>query len=210
MTTKRLSKAGFFLTALLSTGPAKTWGAERVMSQTKRGAFSLAPTYSYSSKSILNESGQSIRYNGASYGVDLSVTLFEPVSLFAETRWTTAENSNYSSEELSGQGYSIGLRTAVGEWLEFGLGYGQERDTVNSSSALSETVTSSAVSLTAVAHIWDISESLGIWTSAAYRVGLAAAGENANTDYNSGTTTLDVTIGLRWSPTVTFTYSSGR
>jgi len=185
-------------------------GTKQYYSQTKRGSFSLIPTYGQSNKSILNQAGQSIGYTGTNYGLQMTVKLADPISLYAETRWTTAKNSSFTSEELSGQGYSIGIYSSIGDWLEFGVGYGGEHDTIKATSSASETVTSSAVSTSIITHLWDISESFGLIGSASYRIGIAAAGKSGNSEFNSGATTIDIAIGLRWSPTVTFTYTLDR
>ena len=180
---------------------------ETTRTESKRGAFSLSPIYGQTWHRLVSSEGKSILYSGQHYGLEASLSLFEPLSVFAETRITDATNDKFSSEKLTGQGYSLGLRLETTTWLEFGIAFGQERDTIKSSSSPSSKVVNQTLAANMTIHIYDFSESFGIFFQANYRLGNAAASKNGNGSYNSGLDATEVNLGLRWSPSVDFTYT---
>lgn len=207
---RMLARVGLWLTAPFLLGISPIWSkaaeAERVQTETKKGAFSLAPTFGFANKTLLNPSGRSIGFSGTEYGVDMSVSLMQSLSFFAETRIVDAKNQDYDTERLQGRGYSLGVRFPLSDWFELGMGYGEEVDTVKNSTVADRTVTSRALSASFAVHFLDLGDSLGFFLVANYRLGLANASQREETVSNSGGTTVDAYIGLRWSPTVSFTY----
>lgn len=178
----------------------------KTKTETKRGPFGFAPIFGKTWRTLNNEFGQAVPYSGTVYGAEFVVTVGEPVALFMESRLFNATHTKYADEKTTGQGYSAGVRVTASDWLYFGLAYGVELDKVKSSAGSDRNVENRAGSASMGVNFWEITASFTMFTQVSYRLGQSRNLESGSGRYNSGLEAAAVTIGIRWSPTVSFTY----
>lgn len=174
----------------------------------KAGALYFYPFYSMNESRFTNTDGRLVKFEGDGFGLRLGFRPFAVwlpgLSLTAEYASETAENENDSSEELKSTSISYGLTQYMNRFFYFSGRVGKKTIEIENGSIESE-LKPEFVNVGIGLDLLQVGDSFSFTLEALYSKGFSEKTKNTNAAYNAGFDGIEYRVGIRWSPSVSFT-----
>ncbi len=191
-----------------SEGRAKIKEAVR---ETRNGNVGVAPVYGLIYPRLLNTDGTFSSFSGTQYGPQITLRLTGDdetpgLTLFGQYLLGTAKETNQDTT-LSRNELSFGVAGNIVPSLYGYFSYGQHSVKVSKFGYTDTMLVGRVLGIGSGLDLFSLGSSLTVNVQAWYKTGIFKKNENTDLTSNSAYESFEFFLTLRWSPTLTFTFS---